>query len=38
MTVPRPTLKGQNVYGDPITGNLHPFSKTVGIPLPFIDL
>ena len=38
LTVLRPTLKGQNVHRGPIAGNLHPFSKTVGIILPFIDL
>ena len=37
MTVPRPTIKGQKVGGDPIPGNLHPFPKIVGIILPLIS-
>ena len=38
MAVLRPNIKGQNVSGGPIPGNLHPFPKIVGIILPLISL
>ena len=38
MTVPRPTIKDQNVGGGPVPGNLHPFPKIVEIILPLISL
>ena len=31
MTVPRPTIKDQQVCGGPIPGNPHPFPKITGI-------
>jgi len=31
MIVPRLTIKGQKVGGGPFPGNVHTFSKTVGI-------
>ena len=37
-TVPRPTVKGQKVGGGPISGNLRPFSKIIGIILPLVSL
>ena len=38
MTVLRLTIKGQKVGGGPIPGNLHPFSKIIGIILPLVSL
>ena len=38
MTVPRPTMQGQRVGGDPVPGNLCPSPPVVGIILPLISL
>ena len=38
MKVPRPTLKGQKVGGDPIPANSHPFPQIAGTILPLISL
>lgn len=38
MEVPRPTLKGQKVGGDPIPAHSHPFPQIPGTVLPLISL
>jgi hypothetical protein len=38
MIVSRSTIKDQKVGRGPIPGNLHPFSKIVGMTLPLIRL
>ena len=38
VTVLRPNIKGQNMSGGPVPGNVHPFPKIVGIILPLFSL